>query len=319
MFMLPEWVEKINQGGFSGDLRFDEPMASHTTFRVGGPADCWIRPDGASFPEYASRLLPAAKAAGIPVFILGGGANLVVSDRGIRGIVLDTTGYRGRAGPIVETEGGALVTFYAGTPVDEMAEEAADLGLSFEFFAGMPGVVGGAMWMNARCYEHSVAEYLAGAKLLSRGGAPGEYRFRSGDFGYKRSPFQESGDLVLEGSFRLPKKEPEAVRLQMERYRSDRESRGHYRCPSAGSAFKNNRAAGKPSGKIIDELGLRGFGIGGAQIAPWHGNIIINRGNALASEIKLLCNEIQARVQKETGFDLECEILFIGEFVTAIT
>ncbi|MDR2767350.1 MAG: UDP-N-acetylmuramate dehydrogenase [Treponema sp.] len=314
MFMLPEFVEKINRGGFTGDLRFDEPMAAHTTFRVGGPADCWIRPDGASFPEYASRLLAETEAAGVPVFILGGGANLVVSDRGIRGIVLDTTAYRGRAGLGGESGGGTLVAFCAGTPVDEMAEEAANLGLSFEFFAGMPGAIGGAMWMNARCYEHSVSDYLAGAKLLSRGGAVKEYRFRSGDFGYKRSPFQKSGDLILEGSFRLPKKEAEAVRGQMERYRSDRESKGHYRCPSAGSAFKNNRAAGRPSGKIIDDLGLRGFGIGGAQIAPWHGNIIINRGNASAGEIKALCSEVRARVKKETGFELECEILFIGDF-----
>jgi UDP-N-acetylmuramate dehydrogenase len=192
-----------------------------------------------------------------------------------------------------------------------MAEEAAEAGLSFEYFAGMPGTVGGAVWMNARCYDHSVSDYLVSVKLLSRDGLQKDYRFRAEDFGYKHSPFQNGDNIIIEGTFRLPKKDRQAIRDTMNWCRQDRESKGHYRFPSAGSAFKNNRAFGKPSGKIIDELGLCGFSRGGAQVAPWHGNIIINRGNASASEIKMLCNDIQTKVKEKTGFELESEILFI--------
>ncbi|MDR3138792.1 MAG: FAD-binding protein, partial [Treponema sp.] len=158
MSKLCKIMEKINtQAGFTGDLRYDEPLALHTAFKAGGPADVWVRPRGEGFPEYAAELLGQAGAEGVPVFILGGGANLLVADRGIRGIVLDTSGWKSwRLLP-----GRDAVLVRSGTPVDTLADElAAENRGGPEFLAGMPGTAGGALWMNARCYERSVSDIL---------------------------------------------------------------------------------------------------------------------------------------------------------------
>jgi UDP-N-acetylmuramate dehydrogenase len=289
-------------------------MALHTTFRVGGPADVWVRPEGPWFPSYGAPLLEAAAAEGIPVFILGGGANLVVSDRGIRGIVLDMGGYRGEE-PRSAAPGKEEMVFRAGTPVDEAAESAAAAGLSgMEFLAGMPGTIGGALWMNARCYGREMGDFLIGAEVLDETLMPVRLPRVPGDWGYKKSPFQNRRVLISAASFSLTPGDEKAIRTRMEEHRRDREAKGHYRAPSAGSAFKNNRDFGAPTGKIIEELGLRGFSIGGAQIAPWHGNIIINRGGARAAEIRALVKETAARVMVRRGFILEPELLFVGDW-----
>jgi UDP-N-acetylmuramate dehydrogenase len=286
----------------------------------GGLPDSGGLPGGAggldSFADYAAALVPAARAAGVPVFFLGAGANIVVSDDGFRGIVLDMGGNTG-------TAASSAVSFFSGTSVDEAVGEAAARGLSgLEFLAGMPGSIGGALWMNARCYEKSVSDVFVSAEVLDFGG-PGQGEAGGGaarrltvsggeGFGYKRSPFQARDVLILSGSFALQPRPEAEIRAEMAKNRSDREKKGHYRYPSAGSAFKNNREFGKPTGKIIDELGLRGFSVGGAQVAPWHGNIIINTGGAKAAEIRILTEKIQQIVREKTGFSLECEILFIN-------
>ena len=305
------------------DARFNEPMSEHTTFKVGGPADCWLCPQGEGFPFFSASLLNRARAAGVPVFILGGGANIVVSDNGIRGIVLDTGGWKGGA----ETEEGLAVK--SGTTMDEAAAFAACSGLSgLEFLAGMPGTIGGAVWMNARCYGKETADILAWTEIIRNeelemsGGyvKPVIRKIVTGQmpdgvgFGYKRSPFQDRDCLILSACFRLRRGEENVIRSEMEKNRQDRQAKGHYRFPCAGSAFKNNRDFDRPTGQIIDELGLRGFQLGGAQIAPFHGNIIINTGGASAADIRALTNETAARVKAATGFVLEPEILFVGEW-----
>ncbi|MDR0584108.1 MAG: UDP-N-acetylmuramate dehydrogenase [Treponema sp.] len=307
------------------ELIYNEPMAAHTTFKVGGPADCYVKPLGDGFPAFAARLLRAARADGTPVFILGGGANIVVSDRGIRGIVLDTSGWTGEAGKGGRFGNGLALTFRCGTSADDAAEKAAAAGLSgLEFLAGMPGSIGGAVWMNARCYEREIADVLTETGILdfsedggSKGEAfPGILRVPADKaaFGYKRSPFQNRPCLILSAGFALKPGRGREIRNEMEAHRRDREARGHYRYPSAGSVFRNNRTFGKPSGKIIDELGLRGLRIGGAQVAPCHGNIIINAGGAAAADIRALTGELAARVKAATGFVLEPEILFVGDW-----
>jgi len=301
------------------DVRYDEPMSDHCTFRVGGPADCLLRPSGTGFPAFVAVLLARAGAAGVPVFVLGGGANIVAADSGIPGIVLDTGGWAGGA---ERWEGG--MRFRAGTSLDDAAETAAREGLSgLEFLAGMPGTVGGAVWMNARCYGREIADVLHETECLDpgRGTPPGEspdcfpQRFRlpadPSEFGYKHSPFQNRRTLILSASFRLSPGDPGAMQAEMEGYRRDRRDKGHFRFPSAGSVFKNNPAFGGPTGKIVDGLGLRGLRVGGALVAPWHGNIIINDGGATASDIRVLTEEIALRVRAATGFDLEPEILFV--------
>jgi UDP-N-acetylmuramate dehydrogenase len=272
--------------------------------------------------SFTAELLASAKTEGIPVFILGGGANLLVADRGIRGIVLDTGGFCG----VGEAEffssendgensrGGKLsVRILSGTPVDSFTEELARRSLSgLEFLAGMPGSAGGAVWMNARCYEKSVSDALEETEILDENYNRVTVPFNAADFSYKKSPFQARRVLILSSRFAVSPRAPEEIRREMEERRRDREKKGHYRFPSAGSVFKNNRAFGDPTGKIIDELGLRGLRIGGAETASWHGNIIINSGGASSSDIRLLIEEISRRVKEERGFELEPEIIFAG-------
>jgi UDP-N-acetylmuramate dehydrogenase len=184
-----------------------------------------------------------------------------------------------------------------------------------EFLAGMPGTLGGAVWMNARCGERSVSDVLAGTEILDESGGRLFVPYKDGDFSYKKSPFQGRDVLVLSAELRVYERDTEELCREAEALRRDRRAKGHFRAPSAGSAFKNNRAFGKPTGKIIDELGLRGLSVGGAAVAPWHGNIIINTGNAAASDIRDLVNVVTEKVRAALGFVLEPEILFVGDWV----
>ena len=333
-------MDKINREVKSPpSVRYNEPMSRHITFKTGGRADVWVRPPKDIFPLYAARLLKAAGEEGVPVFILGAGANIVVSDNGIRGIVLDTGAFRGigkreereavpgyAKPPLGEDEKFETlkarrerpvfsVSVLAGTSVDGLTSRLADRGLSgMEFLAGMPGSVGGAVWMNARCYEKSVSDVLVETEILDEDFQRQIVPFRAEDFSYKRSPFQNRKVLILSARFAVQFRSSGEIRRENASYRRDRSDKGHYRFPSAGSAFKNNRAFGESTGRIIDQLGLRGLNIGGAQIAPWHGNIIINTGNATAKDIKVLMNEVARRVKEQRGFELESEILFVGDW-----
>jgi len=301
------------------DVRFNEPMSLHTTFKTGGPADIWLRPRGDSFPAFCAALIYSLRREGIPVFILGGGANIVVSDKGIRGIVLDMGAWEGESiWSLCATEGELVLK--SGTSIDDAADTAVASGLGgLEFLAGMPGTVGGAVWMNARCYGKEIAEVLSWVEIIDFGGEeePQIKRITIGDspakagFGYKKSPFQKMDCLILSAAFKLEKCDKEKSLVEMEKNRQNRQEKGHYLFPCAGSAFKNNRDFGKPTGQIIDELGLKGFQIGGAQIAPFHGNIVINTGGATAADIRALMDEVAAKVKAATGFILEPEILFI--------
>jgi UDP-N-acetylmuramate dehydrogenase len=180
--------------------------------------------------------------------------------------------------------------------------------------------------MNARCCDRSVSDALGGTEFLAfpvpnQGGDSGpgwgeikRVPVNPGEFGYKKSPFQAMDALILAACFTLAPGSPERIRAKMDALRRDREERGQYRYPSAGSAFKNDRNLGAPTGRIVDEMGLLGFAIGGAQVAPWHGNFIINRGNAAAGDIRALVEELIRRIRAERGFAPEPEILFVGEW-----
>jgi UDP-N-acetylmuramate dehydrogenase len=315
MSELRKLIEKINaQTNFAGELRYDEPMAAHTTFRVGGPADVWVRPEGDAFPGYAAAVLKAARSAGIPVFILGGGANLVAADRGIRGIVLDTGGWTGWSFAPGAADPGS-VTVRSGTTIDALVDAAAERGYGgLEFLYGMPGTAGGAVLMNARCYEKSISDVLLETEILAESFERVWVPFNPDAFSYKRSPFQKRNVLILSARFTVRECAPADIRAAAEEHRRDREEKGQYRFPSAGSVFKNNREFGKPTGKIIDELGLRGLHRGDAAVAEWHGNFIINRGNARAADIRALTEELIKRTRAALGIELEPEVLFVGEW-----
>lgn len=305
---LRELAEKIN---IRGKLKYSEPLAPYTTYRVGGPADLFLEPADA---HDIVEVLRVARAEGAPVFVLGGGANILVSDRGIRGFVISMPALSG-----IQVDH-ARVECDAGSSISEVAWTAASAGLEgLGFIFSMPGTTGGALWMNARCYGSSISEILEWAEVINQDLEIVRYEARERDFAYKVSPFQTSNDVILRASFRLKPGDKEAVFREMESNRSDRERKGHFIAPSAGSVFKNNRAFGDPTGKIIDRLGLRGYRIGGAQISDYHANMILNTGGASAADIEEIIQYVSKRVLEELGMELEREVIPVGDWAPSST
>ena len=281
-------------------------MARHTTFKVGGPADLFAVPESV---DDLAGLLQSIRHESLPCFVLGGGANIVVSDKGIRGIVVDT-----KLLNTMEIVGSRL-TVGAGAPISDAAAFAAERGRSgLEFIYAMPGSVGGAVWMNARCYGGEIADVLESVDVITREGERQRYTPGPDDFDYKRSPFQRRTAIMTSVTFRLG----EGIRAELWRlmrdHEADRQAKGHFDAPCAGSVFKNNRTFGKPSGQIIDEAGLRGTRVGGAQVSDRHANIIVNTGAATAAEIRQLTDLIRSKVFELTGHELESEIMFVGDW-----
>jgi UDP-N-acetylmuramate dehydrogenase len=309
---LRNFLEKIN---IRAKVTWDEPMSRHSTFGIGGPADAFVAP---ADREGFVRLVAAARAEGLPLFILGGGANILVGDRGIRGIVVDSSGLsRIDTG---ETAGGGLLVAEAGAAVDRICEAARDAGAAgLQDFYGMPGSAGGAAFMNARCYEVEMADRIAWVECLMPGKAEAERRpLVPAEWGYKRSPFQPGGPAegaaILAVAYRVEEGDPAAIAETMRARREDRKAKGHYRLPSAGSVFKNDRSIGVPAGKLLDGLGLRGRRIGGAMVSEWHANIFVNAGGATAADMRSLIELARSEARGKLGYELESEVLMVGEF-----
>lgn len=285
-------------------LRYDEPMALHTSFQIGGPADVYLRPAGeAELLEAHTRF----SEAGVPMFFLGAGANILVADKGIRGAVLDLADLTE-----IRVEGATLVA-QAGAAMSDVSAAAADASLTgLEWVYGMPGSVGGSVWMNARCYDVSMGDVLSSVEVWDT--RRRIINLEPGMFSYKKSPFQSMRAVILSARFALEPGDSTGSWADMRRHKEDRTAKGHYEAPCAGSMFKNNRDFGAPSGKIIDALGFRGKSLGGARVSPHHANIVINAGGATAAEVRRLVEEIQEKVLNTYGFELEPEVLFVGEW-----
>ena len=283
-------------------------MADHTTFRIGGPADLFARPVSR---DEALELCRFCAAEGLPIFVLGGGANILVSDRGIRGMVIDTR----HLDTVVRR--GRTIEAMAGAAVSDVSAYAAEACLSgLEFIYAMPGSVGGSVWMNARCYSVSIAEAIDDVEYIDLRGSPELRRdaVSPGAFSYKVSPFQAFPCLITAARFRLrPGSREESLRSMAE-HRSDRELKGHFIYPSAGSAFKNDPAFGAPTGRIVDLLGLKGLRVGDAAVAEYHGNVVVNLGGATARDVRALLEQVERRVLDAHGFRLEREVLLVGEW-----
>jgi UDP-N-acetylmuramate dehydrogenase len=303
---------RLASAGFRGAVLEDEPLAPRSTFRIGGAARLLLEPSDA---ESLAAVVSVCRGADEPFFMLGGGSNVVFPDGAFNRVVVST----GYIGGIIANNGStgqeAIVSCGSGCAMAQLAAYALESALGgLEAFAGLPGTVGGAVFMNARCYEREVSDVLAAADYLPASGdaLPKRYAFDGRGWGYKRSPFQH-GVVIVGAEFalrRLSGAEAQASRERAAGYIADRERKGHFRYPSAGSVFKNSRAFGKPSGQLIDEAGLCGFRIGGAQIAPWHGNIIVNTGGATAADVWALAEHARRAVQERFGFRLEREIIF---------
>ncbi len=317
MYNVRKIEENINmRGDFHGRFLYGEPLAPRTTFKVGGPALLLVEPQ--DVPSFLMVLDEMCRRS-IPFLVLGGGSNLVVPDEGLEYPVVST----GSLNRIALECGGTRLVCGAGATWRQVIDFCIEHKLGgLENFSGLPGTVGGAVYMNARCYDRSVSDVLVAADYVRLGreadghAAVETYVMDSGQWDYKVSPFQGEldGCPVLEVVLSvtpLDSDTAEEMELQSKSFVADREQKGHFSYPSAGSVFKNNRDFGKPSGRIVDEAGLRGLELGGAQVAPWHGNFIINRGNATARDIRGLVELVQEAVCRKTGFLLEPEIIFL--------
>ena len=307
--------ERLNQLGetfnINGILLGGEPMWRHCTMLVGGCADCYAVPED---EEDLRRLITGAEGMGMDWFVLGGGSNIVPSDRGIRGLVIDMRRFNEKR---VDSAGSAGVTAVlgAGLDISQAAWHLGSSGLSgLHFLFGMPGSVGGAVWMNARCYGAEIADVMQWADVMDEEGRVHRRAMESSEWNYKKSPYQHSRSVILRAGFRLKRDDPRLLRGVMEEHRNDRETKGHYRAPCAGSAFKNDRAFGAPSGVLIDRCGLKGISVGGAAVSDWHANIFVNRGGAKACEFEELLNRVAIEVERSTGFRMEREVLTVGEW-----
>jgi len=297
-------------------VRTDVPLAPFTTFRIGGPADLFYEPETAD--ELAEALL-AARELGIPYFLLGLGANILIGDKGFRGLVIRNQARNVRISPATGT-----VIAASGTVVwPDLIEATVAHGLSgLEHYAGIPSTVGGALWQNlhflapapARERTMFIAEVTAGAEILTQEGERRTVDVDYFQFGYDDSILHHRNDVVLAATFRLTAADPERLRQIIEENLAWRRER-HPPLdtePSAGSIFKKIEGIG--AGRLIDECGLKGACAGGAMVTRRHANILINTGNATAADVRALIDHIQEAVAARTGYHLEVEIGFVGEF-----
>jgi UDP-N-acetylmuramate dehydrogenase len=300
---LSEKIKKIN---IQGSIGFDVVLKDYTTFKTGGPADIFVK---ASVAEDIILCRKFSQENNIPFFVLGGGANILVSDAGIRGLTLFTGEMRK-----CSVQGNDLIA-QAGITMNELAQNAFEFGLTgLEFIYGMPGTAGGALWMNARCYGGEISEIFKWADIINEANELERIEYTKEDWSYKVSPFQNRDNIIVQCCFSLSTGEKEDINAQMNKNYTDRKEKGHFNAPCAGSVFKNNRTFGKPSGQIIDEAGLRGYKIGKAAVSDFHANIIINEGDARASDILELINFVRKNVKERTGFDLEPEVIPVGDW-----
>jgi UDP-N-acetylmuramate dehydrogenase len=264
------------------------------------------------FPQTIDDVLAVralARDQELPLFFLGRGANLLVSDRGIRGITVNLTALAGWSWA------DGLMTCQAGLDVSQAAQAGLDHGFScLEFLNAMPSTVGGAVFMNARCYGAEVADVFAGAQILDEHNRLTEVPFVKDQWAYKLSPFQGKDWVIVSARFHTVPADRQSVSQVMQTNAADREAKGHFRLPCAGSVFKNNHAFGNPSGVLIDRVGLKGLRRGRAAVSDWHANIIVNEGGATAADIRALIADVKDRVASATGFFLEEEVLYAGDW-----
>lgn len=281
----------------------NEPMKKHTTFRIGGSARYFVSPSG---EEALKNTVVLCRERKIPFFILGNGSNLLVSDDGYDGVVI----YMGEGFSKVETLG-RTVTAGGGTLLSAIAREALSQSLTgFEFAAGIPGTLGGAVVMNAGAYDGEIKQVLKFVRVMDKDGSVFELSAEELELSYRHSCIPERGLIVLSAVLELTEGLREEIRSRMEDLAARRRDKQPLEYPSAGSTFK--RPEGYFAGKLIQDAGLKGFCVGGAQVSEKHSGFVINRGNATAADICALCKAVQDKVRSDTGVLLETEIKMIG-------
>ena len=296
-------TELQNVMGGSG-IFMEEPMKKHTTFRVGGPADVLVQPDESAL----AAILALCRQYHVSYSFIGNGSNLLVGDKGIRGVVIEMTDPMGN----IEVDG-TKITAQAGAMLSKIANTAASNGLGgMEFAAGIPGSVGGAVVMNAGAYGGEMKDIIEKVYVLDENGAQLELDRDALDLGYRHSCIPEKKYIVTKVVLELVPRNEAEIRSEMKELNEKRAEKQPLQYPSAGSTFK--RPEGYFAGKLIMDAGLRGYQVGGAQVSEKHCGFVINKGDATAADICQLMRDVSDKVQAQFGVVLEPEVKMIGEF-----
>lgn len=302
-------------------LMQDEPMKKHTTFRIGGAADYYAEPDMSQI----SKLIEIAKACDMPVAVIGNGSNLLVGDKGIRGLVIgigkglsaievtEAVAQQSTAQDFTAQGNSCIITAGAGAILAAVAAKAAEASLSgLEFASGIPGSVGGAVVMNAGAYGGEIKDVLIDATVLTAEGELKTVTRDELDLSYRHSIVPEKSYIVLSARFMLTPKPQDEIKAYMAELRAKRVEKQPLEYPSAGSTFK--RPEGYFAGKLIMDAGLRGYSVGDAQVSGKHCGFVVNKGEATAADVLTLIKDVQETVLKQFGVKLEPEVKMIGEF-----
>lgn len=297
-----EWFRKL---GEQVEILVAEPMKNHTTFRIGGPADALALP---KTPEEVAEVVRFCHEHAQPYYVLGNGSNLLVSDEGYRGLVLQL--YRNFNDIQVN---GETITVQSGAMLAAVARTAYQTGLTgLEFASGIPGTIGGAVVMNAGAYGGEMKNVLKEVTVLTKEGEVLVIPAKALELGYRTSVIPKNGWIVLGAVLQLKKGDQEQILARMEELKEQRITKQPLDLPSAGSTFK--RPEGYFAGKLIMDAGLRGFTVGGAQVSEKHCGFVVNRGDATAADVWELICEVKRRVKEMTGVELEPEVKLLGDF-----
>ena len=297
-------LQDIFAGCTQRPLLLAEPMTKHTSFHIGGPAELMAQPQ--SEAELQSLLLKAAEAA-VPVTLVGNGSNLLVRDKGIRGLVI-------KLGSMLRDikVSGNVLTFGSGVSLAQASRKAAELGLSgMEFAVGIPGSIGGAVYMNAGAYDGEMSKVVKSVRVMDAAGEVSELSAGELDFGYRHSALQGSGKIVTSVTVELAAGDKQAIAEKMADFSNRRITKQPLELPSAGSMFK--RPPGYFAGTLIDQTGLKGYTVGGAQVSTKHAGFVVNIGGATAADVLQLISDVQEKVFAAHGVHLEPEVLVLGE------
>lgn len=283
-------------------IMVDEPMKKHTTFKIGGPADIYIEPATSE----VVTLINLLRNQQIPFIVIGNGSNLLVSDDGIEGVVVSL----GRNASTITIDGEYL-TVEAGALLTQVSHKAADAGLTgLEFASGIPGTLGGAIFMNAGAYGGEIKDILVSVDVLTTDYKFLEMKPEDLELSYRHSALMENGGIVLGAKLKLQKGDREIIKEKIETIRLQRMEKQPLNYPSAGSTFK--RPEGYFAGKLIDDAGLRGYAVGDAQVSEKHCGFVVNKGEATASDVIALMRDVDAKVFEIFGVHLSPEVRIIG-------
>ena len=285
------------------EARKYEPLSKHTTFKIGGCADTYVK---ATSLSKLSTILKECRESDIDYMIIGNGSNILASDDGYRGVVIRLDGDFRKIALVDED----TVYCGAGATLAALCKLALNNGLSgLEFAWGIPGTVGGAVFMNAGAYGGEMRDVVYSVTHLTPDGESGRTEKDNLQFGYRTSIYRRNKAIITGATLKLRKDNPADIRARMDDYLGRRSSKQPLEYPSAGSVFK--RPEGAFAGALIEKCGLKGHSYGGAQVSEKHAGFIINKSNANANDVKSLIREVQTKVFDETGYNLECELIIL--------